>query len=43
MRLEETLIKLTPFYTQIQAKQNYFLEDISQQIYINNLIFKPLV
>jgi FkbM family methyltransferase len=35
--------KLADFYTQIQVKQNHFLKDISQQIYINNFIFKPLV
>jgi hypothetical protein len=35
--------KLEDFYTQIQAKQNYFLEEDSQNIYINNFIFKPLL
>ena len=35
--------KLSDFYTQIQAKQNYFLEEVSQKTYINNFIFKPLL
>ncbi|WP_413171763.1 FkbM family methyltransferase [Anabaena azotica] len=36
------LMKLADFYPQIIAKQNHFLEDKSQQTYINNFIFKPL-
>jgi hypothetical protein len=35
--------KLADFYTQIQAKQNFFLEEDSQKTYINNFIFKSLL
>ena len=35
--------KLADFHTQIQAKQNYFLDNMSGSNYINNFIFQPLV
>jgi FkbM family methyltransferase len=41
---EGSLNRITDFYPQIQAKQNYFLDDKSNKygsIYINNFIFKP--
>ncbi|WP_353932510.1 FkbM family methyltransferase [Okeanomitos corallinicola TIOX110] len=43
---EGSFHKLADFYPQIQAKQNYFLDDQSHQkqpIYINNFLFIPLL
>lgn len=38
---KDSLTPIVNFYQQIKTKQNYFLEKDSQEVYINNFIFKP--
>jgi len=40
---KDCLTPIVNFDSQIQAKQNYFLEEISPNHYINNFIFQPVL
>ncbi len=40
---KDSLMPLSNFHHQIREKQNYFLEDIYENLYINNFVFKPVV